>query len=73
MTKEIIATKRLDMDALTLLHFLKSQADNSPDLDLSVVYIRDEHGRIFDQVSLVCETLTDGSQVHDLVLSGGQS
>lgn len=65
--KEIMAESSLDMDALTLYDFLDEHIGKNH--DLVVVYVQDDEGRTFQYVKLIAETLTDGSVVHNLVLS----
>lgn len=67
MTKRVIAESELEMDALTLADFLDEQILRNH--ELTVVYVQDDAGRTFERVRLVEETLTDGSTVHNLILS----
>ncbi|MDX0267655.1 hypothetical protein GOC13_07400 [Sinorhizobium meliloti] len=67
MSKEVIETEELDMDALTLMDFLNRTIGE--DESLIAVYVQDDTGRTFERVTLVKETLTDGSDVFNLVLS----
>ncbi len=38
-------------------------------IDLSTVYVEDEHGNQFGGVKMIEQTLTDGSKVYNLVLT----
>lgn len=67
MSKEVIETEELEMDALTLMDFLNKTIGE--DESLIAVYVQDDTGRTFERVTLVKETLTDGSDVFNLVLS----
>lgn len=67
MSKKVIASASLEMDALSLMDFLDGHIGGNA--DLIVVYVQDDEGRTFGSVKLVEETLTDGSKVHNLVLS----
>lgn len=66
--KTIVEKRTLIEEAFTLYDFLQdvSLAD---EVDLTTVYVEDEHGNQFGSVKLVEETLTDGSKVFNLVLS----
>ncbi|MDW9531915.1 hypothetical protein RWE87_13490 [Sinorhizobium meliloti] len=67
MSTEVIETEELEMDALTLMDFLNKTIGE--DESLVAVYVQDDTGRTFERVTLVKETLTDGSEVFNLVLS----
>ncbi|MDW9491711.1 hypothetical protein [Sinorhizobium meliloti] len=67
MSTEVIETEELEMDALTLMDFLNKTIGE--DESLVAVYVQDDTGRTFERVTLVRETLTDGSEVFNLVLS----
>jgi hypothetical protein len=68
MTKEVVATEVLEMDALTLGDFVTTHITNDHSDDKTVVYVQDDEGRIFERVTLIKETLTDGSHVYNLIL-----
>jgi hypothetical protein len=67
MKTKVIASVELEMDALTLMDFLGDTIGK--DHDMVCVYVQDDEGRTFEKVKLVEETLTDGSKVHNLILS----
>ena len=67
--KEVIATEELEMDALTLGDFILQHIINDASDEKTVVNVEDDEGRIFSRVSLIRETLSDGSHVFNLVLS----
>lgn len=67
--KKVIETEKLEMDALTLGDFIKRHIIDSKEDERTVVNVEDDEGRIFGTVSLVRETLSDGSHVYNLVLS----
>jgi hypothetical protein len=67
--KEVIATEKLEMDALTLHAFIEEHIVNDYDDAKTVVNVEDDEGRHFIRVSLVKETLSDGGHVFNLVLS----
>jgi hypothetical protein len=69
MAKEVVAHEILEMDAVSLRGFITKHIIDDPSDEKAVVYVQDDEGRIFDHVSLVCETLSDGSKVFNLVLS----
>ncbi len=68
MTKRTIASAELKMDALSLGDFIGDEITNQDEVG-PVVYVQDQDGRIFTKVRLIEETLTDGSKVHNLILS----
>lgn len=77
MTTRTIATADLDLNALDLLGFLeqhlgrgKDGLPNGEGTGQPDVYIKDDTGRTFARATFVCEALTDGSEVFNIVLSG---
>lgn len=66
MSTKVINSKELRMDAMDLQSFLDEIFE---DRSLVAVYVQDDTGRTFERGQLVEETLTDGSVVHNLVLS----
>lgn len=67
MSKKVLMSKDLEMDAMDLQSFIGEVFES--DKHLVIVYIKDDEGRIFDKAQLVKETLTDRSKVYDIVLS----
>jgi hypothetical protein len=68
MSTKVILSKELKMDAMDLQAFLEEVFE---DQSLVAVYVQDDTGRTFERVHLEQVTLTDGSKVHNIVLSGG--
>jgi hypothetical protein len=66
MSTKVIRSKELKMDAMDLQAFLEEVFE---DQSLIAVYVQDDTGRTFERVRLEEETLTDGSKVHNIVLS----
>lgn len=71
MASEVLATADLKYHADTLRDFIE---DDVLRIALrraigGTVYVQDDAGRQFQRVSLVAETLSDGSVVHNLILS----
>lgn len=71
MAKENLATMDLKHNAADLLAFIDSHWFTAPRA-WPTVYVTDEAGRVFNTVSLIRETLSDGSHVLNLVLSPHQ-
>jgi hypothetical protein len=67
MSKKVLLSKDLEMDAMDLQSFLAEVFDIGD--DIVCVYVQDEEGRTFNHARLVQETLTDGSYVYNIVLS----
>ena len=63
---EVILHRELEMDAMDLEGFIQEVFQ---DQSLTVVYIKDQDGRILEHARLVKTKLTDGSEVFDIVLS----
>jgi len=68
MTTKIIAKEELEADALTLLDFLQKHIGENE--KMVCVYVQDDDGRVFSSVALEKQTLSDGSEVFNLVLGG---
>lgn len=66
MSTRVIRSKELKMDAMDLQAFLEEVFE---DQSLIAVYVQDDTGRTFDRVRLEEQTLTDGSKVHNIVLT----
>lgn len=62
-TTRVITTADLNDAALDLLHFLEWVAKPG-------VHIKDDTGQTFSRAAFICETLTDGSEVFNIVLAG---
>lgn len=69
MTTETLDTRELKENAADLMAFIDQNWFTAPRA-WPTVYVKDDTGRTFTRVSLVRETLSDGSFVHNLVLSG---
>ncbi len=77
MSTRTIATADLELNALDLLGFLeanlgrdKKGLPNGEGTGQPDIYVKDAAGRTFSKVAFVCEELTDGSEVFNIVLSG---
>jgi hypothetical protein len=55
------------IDAAELIRFLQSMVDEAP--RGSVISVQDNYGVVFGKVALEEQTLTDGSKVHNIILS----
>lgn len=67
-TNAVMEKKTLVEEALTLMEVLQD-CESYEGIDLSTVYVEDEHGNQFGGVKMVEQTLTDGSKVYNLVLT----